>query len=165
MSGRGCLVSRRRIACCCLFSFLDSAHFECVIMGSLATRCAKAAGDVRLLCMLPCHLLAFTYALRLRARAYLCVSEIASTFTVMRCACGSLQVEVEGGLIKSPGYNSPLMKRPRDRLPVACAHVTPLQGGPPVGGHGDVFGGGSPWTVTGPLFILPDLLVPLSFIC
>ena len=25
-------------------------------------------------------------------------------------------------------------------------------GGSPVGGHGDVFTGGSPWTVTGPLF-------------
>ena len=40
------------------------------------------------------------------------------------------------------------------RLPVAGAHVTPLEGGSPVGGHGDVFSGGSPWTVTGPL---PDL--------
>ena len=28
------------------------------------------------------------------------------------------------------------------RLPVACAHVTPSEGGSPVGGHGDVFGGG-----------------------
>ena len=45
------------------------------------------------------------------------------------------------------------------------AHVTPLEGGSLVGGHGDVFSGGSPWTVTGPLFDLPDLLVPLSFIC
>ena len=27
-----------------------------------------------------------------------------------------------------------------------------LRGGSPVGGHGDVFSGGSPWTVTGPLF-------------
>ena len=38
-------------------------------------------------------------------------------------------------------------------------HVTPLEGGSPVGGHGDVFSGGSPWTVTGPLFDLFDLLV------
>ena len=30
----------------------------------------------------------------------------------------------------------------------------PLEGGSPVGGHGDVFSGGSPWTVTGHL---PDL--------
>jgi hypothetical protein len=44
------------------------------------------------------------------------------------------------------------------RLPVAGAHVTPLEGGSSVGGHGDVFSGGSPWTVTGPL---PDLLVLL----
>ena len=44
------------------------------------------------------------------------------------------------------------------RLPVAGAHVTPLEGGSPVGGHGDVFSGGSPWTVTCPL---PDLLVLL----
>ena len=36
------------------------------------------------------------------------------------------------------------------RLPVAGAHVTPLEGGSPVGGHGDVFSGGSPWTVTCP---------------
>ena len=28
-----------------------------------------------------------------------------------------------------------------------------------VGGHGDVFSGESPWTVTGPLFDLLDLLV------
>ena len=34
-----------------------------------------------------------------------------------------------------------------------------LRGGLPVGGHGDVFSGGSSWTVTGPLFDLPDLLV------
>ena len=43
-----------------------------------------------------------------------------------------------------------------------------LEGGSPVGGHGDVFGGGSSWTVTGPLFDLPDLLVQKSlllFIC
>ena len=41
------------------------------------------------------------------------------------------------------------------RLPgVAGTHVTPLEGGSPVGGHGDVFSGGSPWTVTGHL---PDL--------
>ena len=32
-------------------------------------------------------------------------------------------------------------------------------GGSPVGGHGDVFSGGSLWTVTGPLFNLLDLLV------
>ena len=32
-------------------------------------------------------------------------------------------------------------------------------GGSPVGGHGDVFSGGSPWTVTGPLFDLFDLPV------
>ena len=32
-------------------------------------------------------------------------------------------------------------------------------GGSPVGDHGDVFSGGSPWTVTGPLFDLLDLLV------
>jgi hypothetical protein len=38
------------------------------------------------------------------------------------------------------------------RLPVAGAHVTPLEGGSPVGGHGDVFSGGSSWTVTGPLY-------------
>ena len=44
------------------------------------------------------------------------------------------------------------------RLPVAGAHVTPLEGGSPVGGHGDIFSGGSPWTVTCPL---PDLLVLL----
>ena len=50
------------------------------------------------------------------------------------------------------------------RLPVAGAHVTPLEGGSPVGGHGDVFSGGSPWTVTGPLPDLPDLLVFLLFI-
>ena len=42
------------------------------------------------------------------------------------------------------------------RLPVACAHVTPLGGVSPVGGHGDVLSGGSPWTVTGPLFDLMD---------
>jgi hypothetical protein len=48
------------------------------------------------------------------------------------------------------------------RLPVAGAHVTPLEGGSPVGGHGDVFGGRSPWTVTGPLLdlhVLPDFLL------
>ena len=45
------------------------------------------------------------------------------------------------------------------RLPVAGAHVTPLEGGSPVGGHGDVFSGGSLWTVTGPLFNLFDLLI------
>ena len=28
------------------------------------------------------------------------------------------------------------------RLPVACAHVTPLGGGSLVGGHGDVLAGG-----------------------
>jgi hypothetical protein len=38
------------------------------------------------------------------------------------------------------------------------------QGGSLVGGHGVVFSGGSPWTVTGPLFDLPDLLVFLLFI-
>ena len=32
-------------------------------------------------------------------------------------------------------------------------------GGSPVGGHSDVFSGGSLWTVTGPLFDLLDLLV------
>ena len=32
-------------------------------------------------------------------------------------------------------------------------------GGSTVGGHGDVFSGGSLWTVTGPLFDLLDLLV------
>jgi hypothetical protein len=47
-------------------------------------------------------------------------------------------------------------------LPVAGAHVTPPEEGSPVGGHGDVFSGGSPWTVTGPLL---DLLVLLSFLC
>ena len=31
--------------------------------------------------------------------------------------------------------------------------------GSPVGGRSDVFSGGSPWTVTGPLFDLLDLLV------
>ena len=31
-------------------------------------------------------------------------------------------------------------------------------GGSPVGGHGDVFSGGSPWTVTGPLL---DFVVDL----
>ena len=41
------------------------------------------------------------------------------------------------------------------RLPVAGAHVTPSEGGSPVGGHGDVFSGGSPWTVTGHLSDLP----------
>jgi len=41
------------------------------------------------------------------------------------------------------------------RLPVAGAHVTPPEGGSPVGGHGDVFSGGSPWTVTGHLHDLP----------
>jgi hypothetical protein len=46
------------------------------------------------------------------------------------------------------------------RLPVAGAHVTPLEGGSPVGGHGDVFSGGSPWTVTCPLHDLLVLLVP-----
>ena len=51
------------------------------------------------------------------------------------------------------------------RLPVAGALVTPLEGGSSVGGHGDVFSGGSPWTVTGPLPDLPDLLVLLSFLC
>ena len=30
-----------------------------------------------------------------------------------------------------------------------------LRGGSPVGGHGDVFSGGSPWTVTGHLLDLP----------
>jgi hypothetical protein len=45
------------------------------------------------------------------------------------------------------------------RLPVVGAHVTPPEGGSPVGGHGDVFSGGSPWTVTDPLFDLHDLLV------
>ena len=35
------------------------------------------------------------------------------------------------------------------------AHVTPPEGGSPVGGHGDVFIGGSPWTVTGHLLDLP----------
>ena len=43
-------------------------------------------------------------------------------------------------------------------LPVDSAHATPLQGGSLVDGHGDVFSGGSPWTVTGPLFDLFDLL-------
>ena len=51
------------------------------------------------------------------------------------------------------------------RLPVAGAHVTPLEGGSSVDGHGDVFGGGLPWTVTGPLLDLPDLLVLLSLNC
>ena len=51
------------------------------------------------------------------------------------------------------------------RLPVAGVYVTSLEGGSLVGGHGDVFGGGSPWTVTGPLLDLPDLLVLLSFLC
>ena len=32
-------------------------------------------------------------------------------------------------------------------------------GGSPVGGHGDVFGGGSLWTVTGPLLDLSCSLV------
>ena len=50
------------------------------------------------------------------------------------------------------------------RLPVAGAHVTPLGGGSPVGGHGDVFSGGSPWTVTGPLLDLPDLLLLRIFL-
>ena len=35
-------------------------------------------------------------------------------------------------------------------------------GGSPVGGHGDVFSGGSLWTVTGPLY---DLLDSLVFSC
>ena len=46
------------------------------------------------------------------------------------------------------------------RLPVAGAHVTPLEGRSPVGGHCDVFSGRSPWTVTGPLL---DLHVLLDF--
>jgi hypothetical protein len=50
------------------------------------------------------------------------------------------------------------------RLPVASAHVTPLRRGSQVGGHGDVFSGGLQWTVTGPLFDLPDLLVILLFL-
>ena len=48
-------------------------------------------------------------------------------------------------------------------LPVADAHVTPLEGGSPVGGHGDVFSGGSPWTVTGPLHDLLVLLIRECF--
>jgi hypothetical protein len=44
------------------------------------------------------------------------------------------------------------------------AHVTPLEGGSLVGGHGDVFSGGSPWTVTGPLHDLHVLLGFFSFI-
>ena len=36
-------------------------------------------------------------------------------------------------------------------------------GGSPVGGHGDVFSGGSPWTVTGPLLDLSCSLVMLKF--
>ena len=45
------------------------------------------------------------------------------------------------------------------RLPVArLARTSRRLGGPSVGGHGDVFSGGSPWTVTGPFF---DLLVIL----
>jgi hypothetical protein len=35
-------------------------------------------------------------------------------------------------------------------------------GGSPVGGHGDVFSGGSPWTVTGPLLDLSCSLVMLK---
>ena len=57
---------------------------------------------------------------------------------------------------------SPLPGSPR--LPVPGAHVTPLEGGSPVGGHGDDFSGGSTWTVTGPLLDLPDLLGFLLFI-
>jgi hypothetical protein len=37
-------------------------------------------------------------------------------------------------------------------------------GGSLVGGHGDVFSGGSPWTVTGPLPDLPDLFSFFLFI-
>ena len=44
------------------------------------------------------------------------------------------------------------------------ARTSRCLGGSPVGGHGDVFRGGSPWTVTGPLFDLPDLLGFILFI-